>query len=255
LQRFARAEHNMAKIRPVAAVILCLGFTGSHLAWADPSQDVSSKWVENPYQKHNTTGAEVRFGSVVGILAVDGKEYTGLGALIAAGHRFGRIALDAEYAYLSVTERGPSDFRYGTAHQLQVNARLDVLQLDSTIVGPNSLVAIYIEGSAGRELRQAYALDPGDPLHKPMPGGGTNLLAAGFGIMIDHRLEQPLGFPNRVAWQLGWRIFGAPRNEPMTIATCKGAVCTESKMGPSSSMQFGVDETSLEVDSSLAFTW
>jgi len=245
----------MAKIRPVAALILCLGFTGSHLAWADPSQDVSAKWVENPYQKHDTTGQEVRFGSVVGILAIDGKEYTGLGAMVAAGHRFGRLALDAEYSYLSVTERGPSDFRYGAAHQLQVNARFDVLQLDSKVVGPNSMVAIYVEGSAGRELRQADALDPGDPLHKPMPGGGANLLAAGFGLLFDHRLEQPLGFPNRVAWQLGWRILGTPRPEPAVLGTCKGDTCTEAKMADGNMTKFGVEETSLEVASSLAFTW
>jgi hypothetical protein len=241
-------------MRRACWVILCLGFTGSNVAWADPSQEVQDHWVENPYQAHDTTGTEVRFGSLVGILAIDGKDYTGLGGMIAAGHRFGRLAFDAEYGFMAVTERGPSEFRYGTAHQIQINARLDVLRLDSTVVGPNSLVAFYVEGSAGRELRQPYALDPEDPAHKPMPGGGSNLLAAGFGLMFDHRLEQPLGFPNRVAWQLGWRILGSPRPTPDAIVTCKGSDCAEAKMSPSM-MQFGVSETSLEVASSLAFTW
>lgn len=232
-------------------IALCLGFTGTEVAWADGAH---AKWVDNPYQAHDTTGTEVRFGSLVGIMAIDGEEYTGLGGSVAAGHRWGRLSIDAEYGYMELTERGPSNLRYGTAHDLGVNVRFDLLRLGSRSVGPNSMVGIYAEVGAGRQLRTSDARQPDEPARKLLPAGGVNHLSAGFGVMFDHRLEQPRGFPNRVGWQLGWRVLGAPRPAPDTLVTCRGSDCTAAPM-PGSSMELGVAETSLVLGSSLAFTW
>jgi hypothetical protein len=235
----------------VTVTALCLGFTGASTAWADGAH---AKWVEDPYQDHDTTGTEVRLGSLVGIMAVDGAEYTGLGGAVAAGHRWGRIAIDAEYSYLELTARGPSNTRYGDAHDLGVNIRLDVIRLGSHAVGPNSMVAIYVEAGAGRTFRRGDAREADEPVRRLLPTGSMNHLAAGFGVMFDHRLEQPRGFPNRVGWQLGWRVIGTPRPAPETIVTCRGSDCAASAM-PGSPMEFGVSETPLVLGSSLAFTW
>ncbi|MCA9674092.1 MAG: hypothetical protein H6708_03215 [Kofleriaceae bacterium] len=239
------------------ATILCLGFTGAATAWADGSQDareaaLRDRWVDDPYQAHDTTGTEVRVGSLVGILAVDGVEYTGLGAVVAAGHRFGRLSLDAEYGYLEVTARGPSGVRFGTAHDLGVNVRYDVLRLGPRWVGANSLAALWVEAHAGRELRRAERRAADETVRGELPSGSSTQVAGGFGLMFDHRLEQPRGFPNRVGWMLGWRVIGAPRPEPQGYAVCRGSECTAA---PTPTPTTHLDDTSLVVSSSLAFTW
>lgn len=241
----------MAKTFGATMVALCLGFTGTAPAWADTAH---VKWVENPYQSHDTTGTEVRLGSLVGIMAVDGAEYTGLGGSVAVGHRWARLAVDAEYGYLDLTERGPSTLKFGDAHDLGVNVRYDVIRLGSRTVGPNSMVGIYVEAGAGRTFRLGTARAADEPARRLLPTGSANHLSAGFGFMFDHRLEQPRGFPNRVGWQLGWRVIGSPRPGPSTIVTCRGSDCAASSM-PGSPMEFGVAETSLVLGSSLAFTW
>jgi hypothetical protein len=244
------------RVRSASALVaLCLGFTGSTIAWADGSHgDVRDRWVENPYQSHDTTGTEVRLGSLVGIMAVDGTEYTGLGGSVAAGHRWGRLALDAEYSYLEITERGPSAVHYGTTHAVGVNVRFEVIRLGSRVVGPNSMAALFVEGSLARQFRVA---DPHSPLEmKPhlFPSGQSNQVSGGFGVLFDHRLEQPRGFPNRVGWQLGWRVIGSPKPEPGTYTTCRGADCTATSRS-TGMMEIGLGETSLELSSSIAFTW
>jgi hypothetical protein len=243
------------KSRASALVALCLAVTGTTIAWADESHRVRDRWVEDPYEPHDTTGNEVRFGTLVAVLVVDGREFTGLGGMVSAGHRWGRVTVDAEYGYLEVTERGPSTLRFGAAHQLGVNLRLDVLRFGPRVVGPNSMAAIYVEGHAGRQHRVADPLPEIEGSSRSrMHGGASNQLASGFGVMFDHRLEQPRGFPNRVGWQLGWRIVGTPRPLPDSLITCRGDECSAARM-TSEPMRFGVTETSLIVSSSLAFTW
>jgi hypothetical protein len=243
------------RVRSASALVaLCLGFTGSSIAWADGSHDVEEKWVENPYQDHDTTGTEVRVGSLVGIMAVDGTEYTGLGGIVAAGHRWGRLALDAEYGYMEITEKGPSPLHYGTTHSLGVNARFEVIRLGSRVVGPNSMAALYVEASLARQLRIADQPSPLEMKPHLFPSGQSNLVSGGFGVMFDHRLEQPRGFPNRVGWQLGWRVIGSPRPEPNTYTTCRGAECTAASRSTGMG-DIGLGETSLELSSSIAFTW
>jgi len=229
---------------------LCLGFTVAP-AWAD---EAHAKWVENPYSAHDTSGTQVRLGSLVGIMAVDGTEYTGLGGSVAAGHRWGRFSIDAEYGFLELTDRGPSNVRFGVEHDVGVNARFDLLRLGSRAVGPNSMVGVYVEAGAGRTFRRGDPRSYDEPARRLLPSGSLNRLSAGFGVMFDHRLEQPRGFPTRVGWQLGWRVIGSPRPSPDTIVTCRGSDCSAASM-PGSAMEIGVSETSLVLGSSLAFTW
>jgi hypothetical protein len=243
----------MARTAISALTVLCLGFTGAGTAWADESQDV---WIEDPYQPHDATGAEVRIGSLVGILALDGQEYTGLGGAVAVGHRWDRLAIDAEYGYMTLTERGPSTYRFGVAHELGIDVRYDVIRLGPRIVGPNSMVGVYVEGRVARQIRDPDSI-PGvaeGSERVRMPGGSSNQVAAGFGFVFDHRLEQPRGFPNRVGWQLGWRVVGTPRPAPDSFVSCRGSECVAER-GSSHPMDVGVDETSLIVGSSLDFTW
>ena len=130
-----------------------------------------------------------------------------------------RLAVDAEYGYLELTQRGPSNTRYGVAHDAGVNARFEVLRFGSRTVGPNSMVGVYVEAGIGRQLRSSDARDPAEPPRRILPAGGTNHLSAGVGFIFDHRLEQPRGFPTRVGWQLGWRVIGSPRPAPDTIVS------------------------------------
>lgn len=241
----------MARTAIGAAVVLCLGFTGPSVARADQSHDL---WIDDPYQAHDTTGALVRVGSLVGVLGIDDREYTGLGATVAAGQRWGRFTLEGEYGYLEITERGPSSQRYGAAHQLGASARFDVIRLGPRVVGPNSMVGVYVEAHLGRQFRDPDLIAPDESRRALLPGGSTNQLGAGFGFVFDHRLEQPRGFPNRVGWQLGWRVVGAPRPAPDTFATCRGSECTAAP-GPKHTMDVGVNETSLLLGSTLDFTW
>jgi hypothetical protein len=244
---------NTSRVRSVSTVIcLCLGFTGSSIAVADELQLNRDKWVEDPYQAHDTSGTTLRLGTVVGILALDEREFTGLGGSVAAGHRWGRLAVDAEYGYFEITERGPSSLRYGAAHELGVNVRFDVIRLGSHLVGPNSMAGIFVEGRVARQMRDPDAGPQNASPMTAMPGGSSSQVAAGFGIMFDHRLEQPRGFPNRVGWQLGWRVIGAPRPGPDSYTTCRGTECAASP-SPESPLRLG--ETSLVLSSSIGFTW
>jgi hypothetical protein len=245
---------NTSLVRVVStAICLCLGFTGSSIAVADELQlGLRDKWVEDPYQAHDTTGATFRLGSVVGILALDEREFTGLGGSVAAGHRWGRLAIDAEYGYLEITERGPSSLRYGEAHELGVNVRFDVVRLGSRVVGPNSMAGMYVEGRVARQMRSPDRIPQNDDRATAMPGGSSSQVAAGFGVMFDHRLEQPRGFPNRVGWQLGWRVIGAPQPGPESYTTCRGSECVAA---PSPDMPLRLGETSLVLSSSIGFTW
>jgi hypothetical protein len=235
---------------------LCLGFTETAVAWADsPHPDF---YVEDPYAPHTTSGTTARLGTVVGYLYGEPASILAVGASAAIGHRFGRFALEAEYTLLDfeaestvMTPIGPGDgdISVGHGHRLGVIARYDVLRLDSHVVGPNSMAAIYVEGgaaSAWNHWTRPGATEPGrlvpDDTHR-VEG------QAGFGIMIDHRLQEPIGFPHRVAWFLGWRVAMSP-HQPMSASVCRG-VCRPATMTDDGSL---VDR-SLLFQSSLSFTF
>jgi hypothetical protein len=242
---------------PIALV--CLGFTGSGVAWADEAHHADF-YVEDPYAPHNTSGQTARLGTAVGFIYGQPQDVLALGVEAAMGQRFGRFAVEAEYAFLGFQSRGqymtalgPTDGDIGLGHgqRLGVLARYELIRFDSTQVGPNTLAALYIEAGADTAWnhwsRPAWnepsRLVPDDT--KRVEGQG------GFGIMLDHRLQEPIGFPHRVAWFLGWRMAMSP-HEAMTGAICRGSTsCKPVAMTDTG----GYVDNSMLFQSSLEFTF
>ncbi len=200
---------------------------------------------------HRTSGTTARVGTAVGFIYSEPLEVTALGVTVAGGKRWDRFALEAEYAYLQLSQRGPSDVVVGDAQRLGVLGRFEIIRLGSDVVGPNSMLAVYVEGGAGVAWNDWY---------KPTAEQGSRLVPgdtkrvegqAGFGIMLDHRLQEPIGFPRRIGWFLGWRVtMTKPSDEPMSV--CRGATCK--------TVQMEIDEDryvdrSMLFQSSLSVTW
>src|SRR6185503_6677017 len=98
---------------------------------------------------------------------------------------------------------------------------LDVIRLGPRIVGENSMLALYIEGGAGTAWNHWYK--PAYDEHSRLVPADTRRVEGqvGFGIYIDHRLQEPIGFPHRVGWYLGWRMAVSP-HEQMQASMCQG---------------------------------
>ena len=124
--------------------------------------------------------------------------------------RCGYCMPEAEYAWLEFQELGASSLSLGRGHRLGVLGRFDVLRLDSHVVGANSMLAVYIEGGAGVAWNGWYA-PAYDEASRLVPEDSKNVEGiAGAGIAIDHRLQEPISFPRRIGWFLGWRMGFAP---------------------------------------------
>ena len=226
---------------------MCLGFTGSAVAWAQPAR---SDYVEDPMAPHVTRGSTARVGTTVGFLYGEHQDVTAVGLTSALGQRWGRLAIDAEYSYLTFQARGPSSLRLGDGQRLGVIGRVDALRFGSHIVGGNSMLAIYVEGGAAVAWNDWYqpAFDEASRLvvadTKRVEG------QAGFGIQLDHRLQEPIGFPRRIGWFLGWRVAVSP-HATEDAAICRGMTC---KAAPAMSHERYIDRSML-FQSSLSFTW
>lgn len=228
--------------------LVCLGFTGAGVAWANPAR---VDWVEDPMAPHVTRGTTARLGSVVGFVYSERVDVTAVGMAAAVGQRYGRFAIDAEYQYLAFQERGPSSLSLGDGHRLGVIGRYDVLRVGPQIIGGNSLLAVYVEGGAGvawnrwskPRYDQPSRLVPADTQR---PEG-----LVGFGVEIDHRLMEPIGLPNRIGWFLGWRMALAPHDtDPASI--CRGS--TSCRAAPTMPDARYTDRSML-FQSSLSVTW
>jgi hypothetical protein len=221
----------MRFVRRMWLGIVCLGFTGSGVAWADAAHSVD--WVESPYAPHKTVGPVARVGTVVGFLENERMDVTALGLSAGIGHRFGRFAIGTEYTYLQFQERGPSDTRLGDGHRASLLGRFDVLRLGSTVVGGNSMLAVYVEAGGGVAWNTWFKPGPGEG-PRIVPADSKRIEAqAGFGIEIDHRLQEPIGFPKRIGWSLGWRVAAAPHDaEPAAICRSSGTTCAVAPMMP-----------------------
>jgi hypothetical protein len=251
--------------RRVGRIVVLLAFTGSGVAAAQPPQETPANapppeppqvehknWVDDPYGPHVTEGTFLRFGTGVGAITVDQRSYTALGVVIAIGRRVGIFSFDAELDYLGLQDPGPSSLVYGHAHNLALVGRMDVLRLGSDIVGANSMVAFYMEGAVQRMMYRYDAPADGDAARAVPADSGRTQAAVGFGALLDHRLEQPLGFPNRIGWQLGWRLATSPRDEHDPMIACRG--CLDFEMTPPK-MTSRIYDTELLVTSTLDFTW
>jgi hypothetical protein len=252
---------NSRRFRISTLACLCLGFTGSGVGWADVAHHADF-YVEDPYADHVTNGSTARLGTAVGFIYGEPTDVLALGLEAAMGQRFGRFAVEAEYAYLGFQSRGQymtalgptdGDVSLGSGHRLGVLARYEVIRIGPKTAGPNSMVALYVEAGADTAwnhwsrpgYNEASRLVPDDT--KRVEGLG------GFGLLIEHRLQEPIGFPRRVGWFLGWRMAMSP-HEAMTGSICRGSGGVSCSVVPMMD-QGGYVDRSMLFQSSLEFTF
>lgn len=264
-------------VRGLGVSVVCLGFTGGHVAWADDAQFTPQDdqprdtgvaqlahpdlYIEDPYAPHDTTGSEARLGTLVGfVYAGTPQDVVALGLSAAAGYRFGRLTLESELDAYELRTRGEimtplglgeGDINIGHGERLSAMARFDVVRLGSHVVGQNSLLALYVEVGGGVEWN-SWSQPNTNEAARVVPDDTKRTIGQfGFGIALDHRLQEPIGFPHRIAWLLGWRMAVSP-HAPMTGTECRGTSCAVVTMEDDSSSY--VDRSTL-FQSSLAFTF
>jgi hypothetical protein len=243
--------------RAALGVGVCLIFTGGAAARADSSR---SNPAHSPAHgdaflqvaPHQTWGPTVRVGTVVGTVDAAAVSATGLGLSLAAGHRFGRLTLEAELGVMNLQEQGPSSLALGRAEHLGLIVRYDVVRTTSKLAGPNTLLALFVEGGAAQSWAQWYE-PASDELQRIVPRDTRRLEGqAGFGLYVDHRFSRPGSRADqgawRLAWHLGWR-FAAPSPEEPGYA-CRGACRLAPQKMPTENL-----EGSVLFQSSLALSW
>jgi hypothetical protein len=200
---------------------VCLGITGPRVGRADPAH---VDWVEDPYAPHVTRGTTARLGTAVGFLYGEPVDALALGASAAVGQRFGRLAIESELDYLTLQARGGTGVRLGDGERLGVVGRFDVVRVGPRWVGGNSLLALYVEGGAAVAWNHWYRSGPAERM-RTVPGDTKRVEGqVGFGLAIDHRLQEPIGFPHRIGWFLGWRLAMTPSaSGPDSV--CRGTIC------------------------------
>ena len=229
------------------ALGLCVPFTGGNAARANPA---TSDYIENPFAPHSTTGSIARVGSVVAQVYGEHQDMMALGVATALGYRWQRLSVEAEYSYMRFQDRSNETLPLGHGHRVGANARFEVVRFGSRMMGPNSMLGLFIEAGFGRGWNSWLA---------PANDNRTRMLqdnnkrfdqTVGFGLMLDHRLQEPIGFPRRVAWFLGWRAaFSTHASEP--VAICRGISCKPVMVQP----QTKLVDSSVSLQSSLAFTF
>jgi hypothetical protein len=227
------------------------------VGWADSDQQLlpiplRTDYVDDPFAPHKTNGNTARIGTAVGFVYGEPTSVLAIGFTAALGHRFGRLTLEGEYTRLSfqsngqyMTSIGPvqGDIGIGSGDRLAALARLDVIRLGSNVVGANSMLAVYVEGGAALAWNHWDLPGAADPA-RLVPDATQRIEGqVGFGVMLDHRLQEPIGFPHRVGWFLGWRLAMTP-HQPMAAAICRGVSC---------SVATPMDDGSTVVDRSMLF--
>lgn len=201
---------------------------------------------------HVTEGSTARLGTAVGFIYGERLDVFALGLTAAYGHRFGRLALEAEFTWLQYQVDGPSAEQLGQGERLGAIARYDIIRLGPHIVGGNSMLAVYVEGGAGVAWNSWFKPGSGDPT-RVVPEDSKRVEAlTGFGIEIDHRLQEPIGFPHRIGWFLGWRMGMSPHDsESASICRGGGRQCSPAPMMPNDRFT----DRSMLFQSSLSVTW
>jgi hypothetical protein len=253
----------------LAAVAASLVFTGPHVAWADDSHSgayayadpdgdaqepppgvADERWVDSPYAPHHPYGFTMRGGTQVGYVYGKRLDVLALGGAVAAGHRWDRLTIEAEYSYLGFSELGPSSLGLGHAHRYGVTVRAEPLRFGSRIAGANSMLALYAEVTGARMSETWYQPALNQPA-RIVPDDDAHLEGSiGFGLLIDHRLERPNTL-SRVGWLLGWRMLAAP-NAPEDYVVCRGQTCARASDPMPMKRTY---ETALLFTSSLSLTW
>jgi hypothetical protein len=232
-------------------VVACLA--AARTAAADPSQQLGIEYIEDPYAPHDTHGSTVRLGTSVGFIHGERQDVMSLGGTLSGGQRFGRLALEAELGLSNLRSTGTAepDVPLGRQQRLGVVARFDVLRLDSHVVGPNSMAAVYVEGGAAQVWTQWLRPAADDTIERMVPENSGRVEGeVGFGIMIEHRLQEPITIPRRVGWFLGWRMGFAPHDSE-AASICRGEMCRSATPMPESTY---TDRTML-FQSSMQVTW
>ena len=238
---------NFHWFRVAVCVSVCLGFTGTHVVWGDPTP--VDGLVPTPHPNADF-GTSVRAGTSVGFIYGAPEDVLAVGFTTAIGQRFGRLGLEAEYSFLEfeshgtvMTAFGPedSDVSIGHGQRLALLARYDLLRFGPTVDQRRSLVTFYVEGGVAKAWNHWSGPSAADPGRLIPDDTRRTEGQAGFGIMI---------FPHRVAWLLGWRFAFSP-HEPMTGSVCRGTSCQSVVMTDSSQY---VDDSML-FQSSLEFTF
>lgn len=241
----------MRNFRWVLLVLVCLEVTGKHVGWADPAQ---ADWVDSPYAPHVTSGTTARLGTAVGFLYGEPLDAVAIGITAAGGQRFDRLTLESEFAYLALQTSDGTSVRLGDAERLGVIARYDVLRIGPRWVGGNSLLSLYVEGGAAVAWNHWYLPGAAEPL-RVVPEDTKRVEGqVGFGVSLDHRLQEPIGFPHRVGWFLGWRLAMAPHASDATVA-CRGQSCRTVQTMPEDRLVDRLADRSMLFQSSLAITW
>jgi hypothetical protein len=246
--------------RAAFATCLLSLVTGS-VAAADPDAnhfDPSTvDYVEDPYAPHNTSGATARVGTIVGYFDGQRQDVLAVGAIAAVGQRFGRLTLEAELAAMSLESTTDQNAQVGDAERVGAVARFDVIRLGPRVVGPNSLLSIYVEGGGARAWNHWFRPSTSSTSAMPdlaqvVPENNTDFEGiVGFGLMLDHRLQEPISFPHRIGWFLGWRMAYAPHGSE-TAVICRGSsTCQSAPAMPDTTY---VDQSML-FQSSLSVTW
>lgn len=228
--------------------LVCLGGTGAEVAWADPARPGP---LEDPYQPHHVDGQVARLGTAVGLVHGDRFSAEALGATVAWGRRVERWTVEAELAHLGYSDLGPVPYALGRGERVAVVARAELLRLGPRWLGPNSMLALYVEGGAGRAWDHWYHPSATDP-QRIVPADTARVEGlGGFGLLLDHRLMRPRGF-SRIGWFLGWRFEVAP-HQPDAARVCRGTVCRTAE--PAAPSDARVDRRGALLQSSMAITW
>lgn len=251
----------MRELCQSVVAVVCLGFTGAGVAWAEESPDPparrplhqTSLYIEDPMAPHDTSGTTARVGTAVGFVYRERDSVTALGGSVALGQRFGRLTVEAEYTFLQFQVRGESSAELGDGQRLGVLGRFDVIRIGPRVIGANSMLSVYVEGGAAVAWNDWYA-----PAGRGSSGPTQTIPVdskrvegqVGFGIQLEHRLQEPIAFPRRIGWFIGWRMALAPHTSDSAIV-CRGASCRAAMPMPESSY---VDRSML-FQSSMAFTW
>src|SRR5262249_6143463 len=139
-------RNRMSRKALLAAVSLCLPFTGAAVVRADPAQ---------PPRQPQLTGGAVRPGPPVGLSHLREPTVHTPGGAGAIGVRLGPITLEAAYDRLAMLQYLPDETGNrdrGDLSRWGVGARLPFLRLGPRDdPDPDSLFRLYIEAGAGRE--------------------------------------------------------------------------------------------------------
>jgi len=238
---------------------LCATFTGAGVAWADPTtaDPEHPDFVEDGLAPHKTDGNEIRFGTMVGFLYNERVDTTAVGLTIAAGHRIGRFTLEAEADLFNLQSRQSAVDYTGNAERLALLARFDVLRLGPRIVGENSMLALCVEGGPAVAWNHwTHALGASDASDADTitaaPSSSTRVEGdAGFGLLLEHRLQEPRGF-KRIGWFLGWRMAFTGRDAMDADPVCR-TTTTCRVSSPMDTSHYA--NTSMLLQSSMTITW